>query len=202
MIISQVILQLEHVLYKVVSVRILDQEVDSADDHVSQGKLLRLKALLETALHYTAAVLVRTNLITIRHAGLIDKLSEGSIVLRSRAVFLLRRVRSFESQQESLDHMIAIRVSGQVKDILRHLCADREDLLLKHSGLLAEHFDQCLHDSGAVKIHRNFNQLVQTVSNENFDTVSRGHFNELLAKIVSELVRHDIGEDVEHRMDQ
>jgi len=118
LVIAQVILELEDVLDQVVSIRILNKEVDTADDDICQSELLGHEALLKAALHHTAAVLVRADLITVIHASLEDELCVGSKVLSPWAVGLLRRVRSFESQQKGLDHVVAIWVRGQVKDIL------------------------------------------------------------------------------------
>ena len=55
--------------------------MDTADDNISKGKLLRLKALLKAALHDAAAVLVGSNLITVVHAGVEDELSVLSVNL-------------------------------------------------------------------------------------------------------------------------
>ena len=86
--------------------------MDTADDNISKGKLLRLKAFLKAALHDTAAVLVGSNLIAVVHAGVEDELSVLSVYLSALAIALLWRVRSLEGQKELLDHVVAIRVSG------------------------------------------------------------------------------------------
>jgi hypothetical protein len=58
LVIAQVALELEHILNQVVAIGIFNENVDAADNHVSEGQLLRLEALLEAALHNAAAVLV------------------------------------------------------------------------------------------------------------------------------------------------
>ena len=58
LVISHVRLELEHILYQIVAEGVLDQEVDAADNHVSERQFLPLEALLQAALHHAAAVLV------------------------------------------------------------------------------------------------------------------------------------------------
>lgn len=58
LVVAHFTLQLEHVLYQIVSERVFNKIVNSADDHVCQGQLLPLEAFLEAALHDTAPVLV------------------------------------------------------------------------------------------------------------------------------------------------
>ena len=58
LLIADLILQFQNVLDQVVAIGVLNQEVDAADDHVSEGKLLGSKTLLEAALHDATAVLV------------------------------------------------------------------------------------------------------------------------------------------------
>ena len=110
LVIPHVVLQLEHVLNEVVAIGVLDQVVDTADDNVGQGQLLHLEALLEAALHHTAAVFVGADLVTVGHAGTKDELCVGCICLGSWAVGLLGLLRSFEGQEEGLDDMVAIGV--------------------------------------------------------------------------------------------
>ncbi len=67
-------LQLEHILHKIVAKRILNQLLQVPDDHIGQHHLLSFAALLQTSLHHTATVLMRTYLLTVAHAGLKDEL--------------------------------------------------------------------------------------------------------------------------------
>ena len=166
--------------------------MDAADDDICEGQLLRDKALFEAALHHTAAVLVRSDLIAISHTSLVDELSVGSVGLGTWAVALLRLVRRFESQQEGLDHVVTIRVSRQVKDILRHLRSYSQDLVVQGLGSLAQHFDQGLDSSCAMQIHGDLDKIVEAGVHKLLNSMDRSRLNELLAEIVSKLVGHNL----------
>lgn len=73
-------------------------------------------------------MLVRPNLITVRHASVEDELCVGSIILCASSISLLRPVGSLEGQQESLDDMISIGMGRHLKDILSHFDSDGKDL--------------------------------------------------------------------------
>ena len=153
LIVPHVVLQLEHVLNKVVAIGVLNQVVDTADDNVGQGQLLHLEALLEAALHHAAAVLVGADLVTVGHACPEDELCIGCICLRSWAVGLLGLLRSFEGQEEGLNDMVAIWVCRELEDVVGHLGADGKDLIVEGRGLVTEHLDEGLDDTSAMKVH-------------------------------------------------
>mmetsp|Transcript_20253 Transcript_20253/g.27379 ORF Transcript_20253/g.27379 Transcript_20253/m.27379 type:complete len:204 (-) Transcript_20253:1684-2295(-) len=153
LVIANVVLELEDVLDKVVAIGVLNKNMDAADNNISKLELLRDEALLKAALHNAAAVLVGANLVAVVHAGLEDELRVGGEGLSACAVALLWRVRCLEGQQELLDNMVAIGVGRQVEDVVRHLGAEGQDLLMESRGLLAEHLDESLNGASAVKIH-------------------------------------------------
>lgn len=161
LVVSNVILELEHVLDQVIAVRVLDQHVDASDDHIGQGQLLREQAFLKAALHHTAAVLVRPDLVAVGHAGCEDELSVGGVGHRSWSVALFWSVRSFEGQQEGLDHVVAIGMCREVEDVLRHLGANCQDLLVKGGRLAAEHLNESLDGTGAMQVHGDLNDRGQ-----------------------------------------
>ena len=92
--------------------------MNAADDHVGEGELLRHEPLLEAALHDTASMLVRTDLVTVGHASSEDELRVLGESLRACNVSLFWLVRCLESQEEFLDCMVAIRVRRKVEDVL------------------------------------------------------------------------------------
>ena len=81
LVVAQLALELEDILDQVVAEGVLDQEVNPADDHVCQRQFLPLQALLQTALHHAAAVLVAADLVTVVHAGAINELCVGGVLL-------------------------------------------------------------------------------------------------------------------------
>ena len=174
--------------------------MDAADNDICEGQLLRDKALFKAALHNTAAMLVRSDLIAISHASLVDELGVGSEGLRTWAVALLRLVRRFESQQEGLDHVVAIRVGRQVKDILRHFGSNCQDLVVQGLGSLAQHFDQGLDCSSTVQIHGDLDKIVEAGVHKLLNSMDRSCLNELLAEIVSKLIGHHLRKDVGHHI--
>ena len=82
-------------------------------------------------------MLVRANLVAVGHASLENELSVRSIGICSWAIALLGCVRRFECQQEGLNNVVTIRVGRQVKDILRHFCADGKDFLVQSLRFIA-----------------------------------------------------------------
>lgn len=158
MVISELVLELEDVLDQVVAIGVLDEVVDATDDHVSECQLLSDETLLKAALHDTTSMLIRANLITVGHAGTKDELRVCSIILSTCTVSLLWSIRCLESQKESLDHMVAIRVRGEVEDVLRHLGSDGQDLLMVAVWLAAENLDKCLNSARSMQVHGNLDQ--------------------------------------------
>ena len=198
LVIADLVPQFEHVLHQVVAIGVLNQEVDAADDDIGEGKLLRGKAFLEAALHDAAAVLVRSNLVAVGHACTINESSVDFKRLRSWLVGLLRLVRCLECEQESLNDMIAIGVGRQVEDVLRHQLSDGEDFIVKSCGVGTNRFNEGLNDSGSVQVHGYLNQGGEDGLDKLLEGGNWADFDQLLAKVVSELVDHDIWEDVEH----
>ena len=123
---------------------------------------MRGKALFEAALHNAASVLVRANLVTVGHAGSIDELGVGSVGLGTLLIRLFWLVRGLESEQEGLDDMVAIWVGRQVKDVLRHLSSEHENLLMEGCRVLTQYFDKGLNGASSVQVHGHLNKLVET----------------------------------------
>ena len=69
------IVKFEYILHQVVAIRIFNECLHVHDDKVGKIQLLILRALLKTSLHYTASVLVLSNLNTVVHASIEDELS-------------------------------------------------------------------------------------------------------------------------------
>ena len=159
---------------------------------------MRCKALLKAALHDAAAVLVRADLVAVGHACSIDELRVGSICLSALLISILRPVRCLEGQKEGLDHMVAIWVRRQVKDVLGHLSSDHQDLLVASLWRAAKHLDESLDRSCAVQVHGDLNKRVQASLDELSEAGDWRHFDELLAQVVAELVGHYVGHDVNH----
>ena len=67
-------LQLEHVLHKVVSVRVFDQVSDLKDDLTRKLDLLRGTALLQTPLDHTTAMLLLADFHAVGDARIEDEL--------------------------------------------------------------------------------------------------------------------------------
>jgi len=81
LIISHIILELQHILDQVVAERILNEHVNTTDDDISEGELLGFEALLKASLHHATSVLIRANLIAVSHASVKDKLRVHGKVL-------------------------------------------------------------------------------------------------------------------------
>ncbi len=88
--------------------------------------------------------------------------------------------------------MVTIGVSRQVKDILRHLRSNSQDLVVQGLGSLAQHFDQSLDSSCAMQIHGDFDKIVEAGVHKLLNSMDRSRLNELLAEIVSKLVGHHL----------
>lgn len=128
------ILEFEDVLDQVVSILIFDQVVHILDDVVSQFKLLCSGSFLQAPLHNTATMFVHSDVHAVLDTGIEDKLSILGGKLASSQVLFLRRIGGLEDHEESLDHMIAVHVLGQIN----HLKVERIDNLGKNhmvSGL-------------------------------------------------------------------
>ena len=95
-------------------------------------------------------MLVGADLITVGHTSAENKLRVGTIVLSARAIGLLRGVRGLESQQEGLNHVVAIRVRREIKDVLGHLSTDGEDLLMEAGGFATKDLDKGLDSARSV----------------------------------------------------
>ena len=63
-------------------------------------------------------------------------------------------------------------------------------------------FNEGLDDSGSVQVHGDLNQGGEDGLDELLEGRNGAHFDQLLAKVVSKLVDHDIWEDVEHDVDK
>ena len=50
-------------------------------------------------------------------------------------------------------------------------------------------------------VHRHIYDLGKNCMNQLLQCLHRTHFNQLLAKVVTELVSHDVWQDVEHAVD-
>ena len=98
-------------------------------------------------------MLVCSNLVAVSHAGIEHELSVDSKRLRSLPVCLLGSVRSSESQEEGLDHMVAISMSRHLEYVLRHLSTDRQNLIVQESRICAQSLNQSLNDPSSVQIH-------------------------------------------------
>ena len=70
----QRVLELQHVLNKVVAVWVFNQILNVINNIVSQLKFLVPGALLEASLHNTASVFMLTNLDAVVHAGIENEL--------------------------------------------------------------------------------------------------------------------------------
>ena len=104
--------------------------MDAANYDICESDFLLAQALFEATLHDTASVFVRSDLVTVVHASIVNELSVSSEFFRSWAVSLIGRVRSLEGQKEGLDDVISIWVCGKIENILRHLGTDHQDLVM------------------------------------------------------------------------
>lgn len=98
-------------------------------------------------------MLVRSDLVAVRHAGVEDELSVSSKRLRSSPVRLLGSVRSSESEKEGLDYMIAIDMGRQVENELGHLSPYRQNLIVQESWINAQSLNKSLNDPSSMQIH-------------------------------------------------
>ena len=153
MIVPHVVLELKNVLDEIVAVGIFDQNMDPANDNIGERDFLRRVALLEAPLHNAAAVLVSADLVTVGHARVEYELSEDGKVFRSNLVRVLWLLGCLESKEELLDDMIAVLMRRKVKDILGHLGADSDNLVLQSKWIFAKHFNHSLDDPGTMQIH-------------------------------------------------
>lgn len=201
LVVPKLILKLQHVLNQVVSIGVLNEEVDAADDDIGQSKLLSSEAFLKAALHDTASVLVGANLVTVGHAGAENELRVGGIGLGSCLVGLFWRVRSFEGEQEGLDHMIAIWVRRKIEDVLGHLGSQGQNFVVEILWVLAHHLNQGLDSAGSMKVHGDLDDGGEDSVDQLFEAHDGADLDKLLAKVVSELVSHDFWEDVEEYVD-
>ena len=67
---------------------------------------------------------VSTNLVTVSHASLEDEVSVYCESLRAWSVILFWVICSLKGVQEGLNHVVAIGVCREIKDILRTLGAN------------------------------------------------------------------------------
>ena len=166
------------------------------------GQLLLLQALFKAALHHTTAVLVGTNLVAVGHTRTVDELGVVGVLLRSWVVFILRGIGRFESQQKGLDHVVSIWMRREIEDALGHFGSDRENLVVKLARLLTQHLNQGLNAARSVQVHRDLDELGYDGFDELLECRDRADFNKLLAQVVAELVHHDLGQHLEHDVDE
>ena len=81
MLIHEVVLQFDHILYQIVSILVFNHEVESADDDLREGDFLGKETLLKTSLEYTASVFVAADLVTLDHTGIEDEVGVDGILL-------------------------------------------------------------------------------------------------------------------------
>jgi len=83
------ILKLDHVLYQIVAIGVLNQLVDVLDDVVGEVKLLRPRALLKASLHDTAAVLVHADGHAVFNASSEDEVGVHACLMAAQVVLVL-----------------------------------------------------------------------------------------------------------------
>ena len=158
LLIHHLVVQFNHILNKIVSILVFDHVVESADNDLGKGHLLRVETLLKTSLHHTASVLVSTDLVTADHAGLEDEVGVDAILLLALDILVSWLVRGSEHEQELLNHMVSIGMGTQVKDTLVQLSNDSHDLMVQIVGMLAKDLNQGLDYSSSVVIHADLNE--------------------------------------------
>ena len=68
--------------------------------------------------------------------------------------------------------------------------------------MVSKHLHESLDGAGAMKIHGDLHDIWQASVDELLEAPNRRRFDELLAQIVAKLVRHHVGEEVKHNMDE
>ena len=114
----QGILELQHVLDKVVTVWIFNQVLDVINDIVGQLKLLVPCALLEASLHNTATMFMLSNLNAVVHASIEDELCVLRCEVTSFKIRVSWPVWSLKDHEEWLDYMVSMHVHCELYDIL------------------------------------------------------------------------------------
>ena len=94
------ILKLDHVLYQIVAIGVLDQLVDVLDDVVGEVELLRSGALLEASLHDAAAVLVHADGHAVVNASSEDEVGIHARLMAAQVVLVLGPLRCLEDHQQ------------------------------------------------------------------------------------------------------
>lgn len=111
------VFKLDHVLHEVVTVRILNQLTNVANDEVSELKLLALGPFLEASLHNTAAVLVLSNWNTVVNASFEDEVSVLARLHGSNVIIVLWPLSCFEHHKQRLNHVISVHVNCQIHNL-------------------------------------------------------------------------------------
>ena len=113
-VVAPLILQLEHILYQIVSKFVLDEIVNICDNLVCNSHFLLPRAFLEASLHNAAPVFVGANFDAVVYACLNDEIGVKrlSLIIR-RMVIFVGQIGSLEFHQNALEHMIAVDVIYQ-----------------------------------------------------------------------------------------
>ena len=98
--------------------------------------------------------------------------------------------------------MVAVGVGSQVKHVALQLIDQRQQFFPHSLCPLGEDFDQGLDGSGAVDVQGDFHSSGEHSIDDLGHIFVGRDLDDLLAEVVSELVAHHLGQDLNHALDQ
>ncbi len=153
--------KLQNILDQVITERIFYERRKLLNNDICKSHLLDWPSLLETALHYTAAVLMRSDLFTEPHTSLENELSVNCSFLRPMLIGVGWLITRVEWSEECLDDMITVDVSCKCENIWRKLSNQHEYFLTQIIHMGTQNFYKGLDCSSTMNAHWYFNTLMQ-----------------------------------------
>jgi hypothetical protein len=98
--------------------------------------------------------------------------------------------------------MVAVHISCKFQNVWRELRNKHGYFLTKIIHVGAQYFNKGLDSSSAVDTHRNFYTLVKYRVDYLSELIYLADLDNLLAKVVSKLIHHNIAKEATHRINQ
>ena len=173
------VLEGDHFTDDVVGELIVNELPDIFDYLVYEPFLLVRAATFEAGLHHAAALLVSGNLETVEDDGF---------------VYWLFVSWAHEHLQACLDHVVAVNIHREVQHVVLNGLREHETSLRVQRIQLVE---ELLQWPRAVLVSRDLYEVVLDVHENPVQLVRLGDLNELLTKVIGELINHKDVEEVD-----
>jgi hypothetical protein len=145
---------------------------------------------------------VSANFPTEPHTCLEDELSVVCPCLGAFFVWVGWLVARVKWGKEGLDNMVAVHISCKFQNVWRELRNQHGYFLTKIIHVGAQYFNEGLDSSGAVDTHRNLHTRVKYWVDYLSELIYLADLDNLLAKVVSKLIHHNIAKEATHRINQ